>query len=255
MTQPRTAVPRIRDRLCDRDIRDRLPAGSFRLESDMTAPAIQWMKSCGLSVKPEFNTPWGICDLVGIQFNTKHVAHRLHLKQTKPIGSVARALLLLEIPDIETRRSIALGQLVDRYQHTIPAKVIADEISTLVRCRFVVQNTRGRLQKLNGWMPLQDRLVAVELKISRVQEAMRQAKTNLGFADESYVGFPMKTANRILVGLRRWRSFFEAGIGMLGVAPEGCTVLVAPGKRPQPADTAVQFYCVEKFWRTLPKGN
>ncbi len=43
---------------------------------------------------------------------------------------------------------------------------------------FIVRTDTQALQKINGWMPLQKRLVAVELKLSRVEEAISQAVNN-----------------------------------------------------------------------------
>jgi len=129
------------------------------------------------------------------------------------------------------------------------------ETARLIADRFVVCSSRGRLQKMNGWMPLQDRLVAVELKLQRIEEAMRQALNNLGFADESYVGLPDKVARRVLSNVSRWSDFLDAGVGMLSVARQGCELLVPARKTRKWTDTAIQLYCVEKFWRTRLKDN
>ena len=104
-------------------------------------------------------------------------------------------------------------------------------------------------------MPLQDRMVAVELKLSRVEEAMRQALNNLAFADESYVALPGDIARRVASTPSRWSTFFAAGVGLLGVTRSRCQVVVAPRKIEQWRDKPVQLYCVEKFWRSRVKGN
>ncbi len=227
----------------------------FARESDMAASAAGWMKSSGMTVKSEFITPWGICDLVGLTFNPNNVAHRLHLKQTRAVSSITRAVLLLLIPDVETKKSISLGRLVRQCAPSIPEEVVSDETARLITDRFVVSPSRGRLQKVNGWMPLQDRLVAVELKLSRIDEAMQQAFNNLGFAEESYVGLPVEVARRVAANASRWSDYFDAGVGLLSVARRGCQVLVPARNAMNWADTAIQLYCVEKFWRTRLKGS
>ena len=127
--------------------------------------------------------------------------------------------------------------------------------SRLIADRFVVSSSPGRLQKINGWMPLQDRLVAVELKLQRIEEAMRQAFNNLGFAEESYLGLPDGAAHRVASNASRWSDFFDAGVGLLSVAQQGCEVLI-PAHRTRPwTDAAIQLYCVEKFWRSRLKDN
>jgi hypothetical protein len=73
---------------------------------------------------------------------------------------------------------------------------------------------------------------------------------NLGFADESYVGLPDEAARRVLSNASRWSDFFDAGVGLLGVAREACEVLVPARKTRNWTDAAIQLYCVEKFWRS-----
>jgi len=227
----------------------------FHREADMTAPVAKWMSATGLLAKAEFITPWGICDLVGLRFSPGKVAHRVQLGQTRALSSITRAALLLRIPDAETRQSTTLKKLVRQCAAAVPQEVVSQEIARLITDRFVISSSRGRLQKVNGWMPLQDRLVAIELKLSRIEEVMHQALNNLGFAEESYVGLPAETARRVASNASRWSCFFDAGIGLLSVTRRGCKVLVPARKAQGRADTAIQLYCVEKFWRIRPKGN
>jgi len=221
----------------------------------MARSAAGWMKSDGMVVKSEFVTPWGICDLVGLRFNPGNVAHRLELKQTRAVSSITRAVLLLRIPDVETKKSTTLDRLVRQCAPSIPEEVVFEETARLIADRFVVSSSRGWLQKVNGWMPLQDRLVAIELKLSRIDEAMHQGLNNLGFADESFVGLPSDVAHRVASNARRWSDFFDAGVGLLSVARRSCEVLVPARKTRNWTDKAIQLYCVEKFWRTRVKGS
>ena len=208
-----------------------------------------------MAVKSEFVTPWGICDLVGLTFNPTNVEHRLRLRQTRAIGSITRALLLLQIPDEETGTSTTLASLVRQFAPSIPKEVVSEEIARLIAGRFVVPRSRGRLQRVNGWMPLQDRLVAVELKLSRIGEAFRQALDNQGFAEESYAALPSRIARRVAADRTRWVSFFDAGVGLLSVTKRGCEALVPPRRCRGLSDAAIQLYCVEKFWRTRARGS
>lgn len=222
----------------------------FRREADMAPSVRRWLKGAGLQVKSEFVAPWGICDLAGLRFNTDRVAHRLRLRQKKPIGSITRAALLLQVPDVETHKSISMDRLANSFASAIAEETVATEVERLIADGFVVRSCRGRLQKVNGWMPLQDRLVAVELKLSRIEEAMQQAKSNLGFADESYVAFPMPVARRIADNPSKWSGYFDEGIGLIGVLRRCCDVLISHTPSAGLHDPAIQLYCVEKFWRT-----
>jgi len=227
----------------------------FAIESEMTKSVARWMEVGGLDVREEFVTPWGICDLVGVSFVQRKVANRLKLQQTAAICSITRALLLREIPDVKTGKSTTLDKLVRRYAASIPAEVVSDETERLIAGRFVKPAPRGRLQKVNGWIPLQKRLVAVELKLARIEEVMRQALNNMGFASESYVGLPSDVARRVALKPSRWSRFFASGVGLLSVARGSCEVLVKSRTNKEWTDSVVQFHCVEKFWRTRVKGN
>jgi hypothetical protein len=237
-------------------VRDANEAGRvFVRESDMAGLVVRWMRSSGMTtVKSEFVTPWGICDLVGVTFNRRNVGHRLRQKQTRAISSVTRALLLLQIPTVDDGGFITRHRLLRRFASSIPEAVASEHVDRLIAEGFVIPS-RSRLQQLNGWRPLQKRLVAVELKLSRVDEAMRQALDNLGFAEESYVALPAEVARRAASNRSRWSGFFAAGVGLLGVMPQGCKVLRKARPNRELVDEAIQLYCVEKFWRTHVKGS
>lgn len=221
----------------------------FQRESEMSPIVARWLTSVGLQVRKEFVTPWGICDFVGLQFNKDRVAHRLRLKQLKPVSSITRAALLLQVPEIESSESITLNALIQAFTAMLPAQTVESEIERLICDRFIVRSGQD-LQKVNGWMPLQKRLIAIELKLARVDEALHQAKCNLGFAEESYVAFPMQTAISIANSRSKWADYFSEGVGLIGVQKRHCKTLIPPGSGQQWVNPAVQLYCVEKFWRT-----
>ncbi len=224
----------------------------FNREAEMTGPARRWMESLGLIVRSELISPWGICDLVGLSFNKPNVARRLQLGQRRPVTSMTRAALLLQIPDVETKQEVTLSQLIAACAPILPEEVVVAQAQALVEDKFVIRNG-DRLQKINGWMPLQRRLVSIELKLKRVEEAMLQAQNNLGFANESYVGLPLDLAIRVAESGRR-DSFYRRGIGLVAVTPNTCEVLIR--SRSMPVNNPVfQFCCVEKFWRSAAKGN
>lgn len=220
----------------------------------MSPVVTAWMRSTGLVVKPEFQLPWGICDLVGATLCSERVEHRLKFRQRKPIGSITAAMLLLQIPDVESRRSIGFSQLAKPFSQSMPVSEIEAEVERLISSRFVVKTKRGNLQKLNGWMPLEKRLVAVELKLSRIHEVFRQAWSNLEFAIESYMAMPLTVAERVASNPEYSAAMAKTGVGLISVTPNGCSVLVNSGSGTS-GDAAVRMYCVEKFWRSRSKDN
>jgi hypothetical protein len=104
-------------------------------------------------------------------------------------------------------------------------------------------------------MPLHKQLVAIELKLHRIEEAMSQAWNNLSFAEKSYVALPSDVAIKVKSRQSRWSPFIRSGVGVLSVTAKSCEVVI-PSKRclSYEPDPVLQFYCVEKFWRTS-KGN
>lgn len=224
----------------------------FGSESDMTDIVVRWMQAQDLTVRAEFISPWGVCDLVGLSFNERKVAHRLRLGQRMPITTICRAAVLLRIPDIETGDSISVTELAELWNNVIPLQTIMLEAQRLMNDGFLVSHY-GRLQKKNGWMPLHRRLVAVELKLTRVEEAIQQAENNLGFTNESYLALPLDLAVRTWNRGSRKAELRQKGLGLLGVTKFKCEELLRPKIRCAATFPIVQFQCVEKFWRERPK--
>jgi len=226
----------------------------FKFEAKMTEPVLAWMRLADLIVKHQFITPWGICDLAGVSFRADSVRHRIRLRQFRSVTSTTRATLLHRIPD-EHGKPISMRRLIRDCTPVIPPDVIMEETQRLIADGFVIQQPRRGLQKVNGWMPMKERVVAVELKLHRVEEAMCQAYNNLTFADESYVALPKELAGRVLLKQNRWSTFFESGVGLLAVGAQNCEVVVRAQPNVINLNPIIQFCSVEKFWRTHPKGN
>ena len=211
-----------------------------------------WLKSQKLPlIKKEFSTPWGVCDLVAAALNERKVAERLALGQRRPIGPLRRVALYHRIP---TEHAVTVRTLQREYAGFLDKNELMAELSRLVAHRFVRMPRRGSYQSVNGWVPLQKKIVAVELKLSRVSEAFQQAAAHLCFADESYVALPMDVADRIATG-RRGRDFASAHIGLLGVTRKKCTPMLVPNSANPSTDDVLRMHCVERFWRTRVKGN
>lgn len=227
---------------------------TFNYEYQMIRPAKAWLKSKGLLIKREFPTPWGICDLVGCSFNRQNVKKRLRLGQKKPIGSHFRVLLLSQIPEKEDGPPISSIRLVKMFSEFFDNEQITLELNRLKRDKFVHQTHSGTFYKLNGWMPIHKRIVALELKLSRVRDGLRQAITNLEFADESYVGLPMQVATR-LTKSSVFPLIIEHGVGVVGLDSEDYRVLRTAKCARQSTDIVLQTHCVERFWKDYLKGN
>src|SRR5271165_2659625 len=166
---------------------------SFGLESEMSASVRRWFGHEQLLFKEEFALPWGICDFVGLSFDQAQVQKRLQYGQRRPIGPLHRVELLNRIPDHESGEAVTLRELKRRtFSFQVPT--IEDDIQRLIDDHFVIRNSKGSFQKLNGWAPLHRRIVGVELKLSRISEVLAQAASHRAFASESYIAVPAEIA-------------------------------------------------------------
>jgi hypothetical protein len=226
----------------------------FRFEHEMASPARDWLKREGLMVKEEFYTPWGICDMVGVKLDGRQVGKRLRLGQKHPIGPLIRLEILNAVPDVEEGKSTTLEELAQNFQDLLTPTEVSAEIDKLIAGKFVRRREHGTLQKMNGWVPLHTRLVALELKLNRVEEALGQAASHQAFAEESFVGLPTGLAERI-ASSRRAARFLSEGVGIVSVGNSRCRVVLRPQTRRHPISPILQMHCVERFWRTRLKDN
>jgi hypothetical protein len=215
----------------------------------MAPPVVRWLTRSGLKVKREFTLPWGVCDLVGVKLDARKVKLRLSYGQTRAVGPVLRLLVLSRIPDCGSGKSIRFERLLRDLSHSVEPEVLSRELVTLMRDRFIKSTKRGSFQKLNGWAPLHFRIVAVELKLNRISEALGQAGSNRAFATDSYVALPMRRAVRVAHS-ERANSLVRRGIGLLGVSQRACFELIKPRTTKGISDEIVQSHVVERFWRT-----
>lgn len=218
----------------------------FTKEAEMLPIVTSWLKRRQYIVKSEFMTPWGICDLVGAKLNKQHVGLRFSLGQTSSINSMLRAEILSHIPDKETRHQTSMHQLAAHFANVIPIESVKAETEKLIKAKFVERTSSNGLHKLNGWAPLHEHLIAIELKLSRVTEAFLQARNNLSFACSSYIAVPDDLAKRVRRAKTKWNEFISYGIGLLGVKATGCRTYIQPTCS-KSADVALQMYCADKF--------
>ena len=226
---------------------------SFALENEMLRPVRRWLQNQGLLVKPEFALPWGVCDLVGVSFNELHVNKRLSFRQHRPIGPLQRVELLNHIPDLESGRAVTFARLQKAAATATFGQTLDRDLCTLIADKFVVVKKNGAFQKVNGWAPLHQRIVAVELKLRRISDALSQAQSNWSFATESFVALPAEVAERFRSSHRRI-DFSESGVGILGVTWTTCYVVLPATQMVKP-DTVLQAHCVERFWRTRDNSS
>jgi len=224
----------------------------FALEAELAAPVQRWMQRQGLRVKAEYRTPWGICDLVGIALDKHRVKQRRKAGHHKALGRIERIGVLELIPTQASGSAIRLTDLLSAAQ-TNMGITVERELDWLLRNGFVRWSSERSLQRMDSWAPLQQRIVAIELKLQRITEALAQANNHSPLTRERYVALPLDAARRAC--RLRTQDFRHAGVGLLGVLPSRCYTLLHPGEHVPPEDTLEQRHCVERFWRTHFKDS
>jgi len=227
---------------------------SFGKEAEMTRPVHRWLEKQGLWVKSEYVTPWGICDLVGVEFRQPSVLARQKLAQTRPIGPLHRITLLHMIPDSSEGKCVTAKRLRKETYRMVLPRGLEYELEKLQRGHFIISPKQGHYQRENGWMPLHHRILAIELKLKRISEALFQAAAHVKFATESYVAFPAYTAYRVISSDRK-SEFEKARVGILAISRRKCEIVLRATSNDGLADPVVQSHCVERFWRTHITGN
>jgi len=229
-------------------------AALFQYEYQMSKPAEKWLYSQSELIKKEFQTPWGICDFVGCSLHKLRVKQRQKLNQKNAIGSQKRIMILSLIPDEEEDKYISTHNLFLKFKGMLDKASIEKELEILENGKFVKKITKQSYQKINGWYPLHKKIIAIELKLNKIHDALNQAINNLGFADESYVGLPIALASKLQKN-NKISIFKESGIGILGISKLGGKVILKPSSQKIHIDKVLQQHCVERFWRSRIINN
>lgn len=224
---------------------------SFRYEAEMARAVANWMGRSGLTVRPEFRTASGVTDMVGCRWIAGAVRSRLTARQRRPLGPLLRVAIFEAIPP---RRSVRLASLAARFEDVCGPDAMRAEVAQLVRDRFVAIVPGQRVARIASWSRMSDRVVAVELKLSRLSEAIRQARQYLVFADDVYIALPKRAA--VDAVQHRREQLAGTGIGMLAVERRTAQVVLRPSRvlRAHAVDPVARQHTVERLWRYALKS-
>lgn len=215
----------------------------------MKAPVKRWLQHQRMHVADEFGTGWGICDLVGCRFDQNRVLHRTQRRQRQPLGSAEAIRLYSVLPDADnTPRGAGIKALCRRLGPYTQEQRVERMLARLVETNHAIRTKNGCYQKINGWAPLAERLVAVELKLHRWTDVFWQAKSNQVFAPESLVALPLPDAMRAAGGTFGDELRYH-GIGLLGVSPTRCELLIEAQPSHLSLDDTLALWATEYFWR------
>jgi len=217
----------------------------FALEEQMTYHARTWFEINGYAVKTEYRTPWGICDLVAVKFDSDYCRTRDDLGQSA-VGNLQRVALLESIP---AKARASADQLTQATVGLLAPEEVERELKYLTKHHFVKSFPEG-FQRITPARVPRNLIIAVELKLNRLEEVVSQAVSNLTFAHESYVALPDQNAQRLGASSRA-AQVAAWGVGILGVERGGCETLLKSRGNPEKVNPFVRAHCIERFWRTI----
>jgi hypothetical protein len=220
------------------------------LEAHLAGTVLRWLCEQGLLVQmEEFVTPWGVADLLGIRFNVDRVQARVAAGHLDPVSDAHAMQLLLSLPT--GGKSKRISDVARKFVPLFGSALFERAVRNLIRKRFVVPKG-ALLVRRTEWMPFHEQLVAVELKLRRVDEALAQARRHKAITAESYVGMPAVIAERVAFTERR-SEFEDAGVGLLSVQDGICKVLIPPDLSAKTLIEAQELCAAEACWRKVLK--
>jgi hypothetical protein len=228
--------------------RSRLP----RLETQLLSPVRRWLESEGYITVDEFQTPWGITDLLGLKYNLDMVFDRIANKQLAPIGDLQSVMVFLLMPPASSRHSLTEEELFKELGYLMGEPKLRAIVASLRRKKLITISSSGRFTRAAPWLPYHERMVSVELKLSRVDEAIAQAKRHRVITPFSYVALPESVAEKAAVDSRS-TDFIVAGVGLISVAKDTCRVLLEPREKSSSLEQAYEIAAAEQLWSRVLK--
>jgi hypothetical protein len=228
-----------------------VPLKAADLEAHLAGTVLRWLCEQGLLVQmEEFVTPWGVADVLGIRFSIDRVQARIAAGHLDPVGDAHAVQLLLSLPTGGKSRRIS--DVARKFEPLFGPALFERAVRNLMRKKFVVQDGVSLVRRTD-WMPYHEQLVAVELKLRRVDEALAQARRHKAITAESYVGMPAVIAERVAFTERR-ADFEAAGVGLISVQDSACEVLIPPDFSAETVIEAQQLSAAEACWRKVLKA-
>lgn len=157
----------------------------------------------------------------------RSILQELHIGGRKPdvvLGYWSGAILPVGVAPLTLREAAAVGELLSGRGISRPSGSWSAVVKGLER-RDAWLTSRGASGLLETASRLADmRIVAVEAKLKRIEEALLQAADYLDFADESYVLLPDLERRRVDTSTRS--AFRQFGVGLLLQSTSSCHTLM-----------------------------
>lgn len=185
----------------------------------------------------------GIADIVAVRFDADAVRRRLDAG----VGPVTSPLRVQLLHVLRSDRGVRAATLAARLRTNAPA-LTRSTLGPLAETGLVELD--GDMVRATGaWRPVAAHMTAIELKLSKWRDALRQADNFATSADRAWV---ILDAARSSAAVRQISFFAAFGVGLAVVAPAGDLRVILPprGRRPDPWLRALM---AEQAWATAER--
>lgn len=218
-------------------------SGGFRWEAEMAALVADQVhrlmpRGGAHLVVGEVPAAQGIADIVAVRFDTDALRTRLS-SGIGPVTSPLRVRVLHVLREDRYVRSATLAA----YVGTNASALTRSTLKPLAELGLV-ELQKGLVRSTGAWRPVAAHLTAVELKLSKWRDALRQADNFAISADRSWM---VLDASKSASAVRESTLIETFGVGLALVEPTGHLRVVVPprGRRPE---RWVRALMAEQVW-------
>lgn len=221
---------------------------NFEFEFKMSMPIWEYysQKSSDNSAYfpiPEFVTPWGIADLVLLNFKLKEINIRFEENLTAPI---IRRLGALVMSNLKYNRHTSIDKLSIACAKK-PSYLKSSVLNFLLDKNYIFEPQKNYYIKNSKYTDITSDITAIEFKKNDYKKAIYQAQRYKLFADKIFVALPEEKINTAFANLDLFR---DKEIGLMSVNRNSAKKVFS-AKKNKPLSRATRILCEEKGFQSL----
>lgn len=213
-----------------------------RPEARVVARVKTYFEAAGAFVAPELSLGWGRADLVAFELDREKCRARVRNGQFRSLDRADHYRALRHMPELESGEHVSVAELCERLGRSA-SYVRASLVPFLERAGYAKRVGPGQLAKVNGFIPIAQRVIAIEAKVSDWRKGAIQAKRHRSFANRVYLALSSDYVHRVQLEVLR-----KHGIGLLSASGFGVVEILASPDMP-PLDPDRHSFSAEWLWR------
>jgi len=210
------------------------------------AKVVAWVKAhfeaVGAFVAPELSMGWGRADLVAFELDLEKCRARIRNGQFRSLDRADHYRALRHMPELESGDHVSIGAL-SVYLGRSASYVRASLVPFLERAGYAKRVGPGMLAKVNGFIPIAQKVIAIEAKVSDWRKGAIQAKRHRCFANRVYLALASEYVHRVDLELLQ-----RHGIGLIAASSTRVDELLESPAMP-PTDPDRHSFSAEWLWR------